>query len=303
MRGILVFTVLAIAVSFLVKNEYYLSTLTIGFLNAMVALGLGLLMGFAGQISLGHAAFYGLGAYFTGIVTVNYSLPMELSIPLAVVFVGAVALVVGIPTLKLKGHYLAMATLGFGLIVYIFFNEAITLTGGPSGFVGIERLRLMGYEFSSERAYYLLTLAVLLCLLIISSNLINSKIGRAFMAIHSSEPGAEAMGINVFKYKLFVFVLSAVFAALAGTLYAHYLSFVAPSSFGFVFSVKLVVMVVLGGMTSLWGGVVGALFLTILPEVLRAFEDIELLIYGAVLIVCMMFMPEGIMGVFRRWKR
>jgi branched-chain amino acid transport system permease protein len=228
---------------------------------------------------------------------------MEVSIPLAVVFVAIVALLVGVPTLKLKGHYLAMATLGFGLIVYIFFNEAITLTGGPSGFVGIPRLKLLGYEFGSERSYYFLTGAVLLVLLMVSSNLINSKIGRAFMAIHTSEPGAEAMGIDVFKYKLFVFVLSAVFAAVAGVLYAHYLSFVAPSSFGFGFSVKLVVMVVLGGMTSIWGGVVGAVFLTILPEVLRAFEDIELLLYGAVLIVCIMFMPDGIMGVFGRWKR
>lgn len=302
MRGVLVFAVLAFALTALVQNEYYLSTLTIGFLNATIALGLGLLMGFAGQISLGHAAFYGLGAYFTGLATANYSLPMELSIPLAVVFVAIVALVVGIPTLKLKGHYLAMATLGFGLIVYIFFNEAITITGGPSGLVGIPRLRLLGYEFSSERAYYFLALTILVVLLVISSNLINSKIGRAFKAIHSSEPGAEAMGINVFKYKLFVFVLSAVFAALAGSLYAHYLSFVAPSSFGFIFSVKLVVMVVLGGTTSLWGGVVGAIFLTILPELLRVFEDIELLVYGVVLVVCMMFMPDGIMGVFKRWK-
>jgi len=286
-----------------IKNEYYLSTLTISWLNAIIALGLGLLMGFAGQISLGHAAFYGLSAYFTAIATVNYSLPMELTIPLAIVFVGIVALIVGIPTLKLKGHYLAMATLGFGLIVYIFFNEAISITGGPSGFVGIPRLQLFGYEFGSEISYYFLTGAVLVVLLLISSNLINSKIGRAFMAIHTSEPAAEAMGINVFKYKLFVFVLSAVFAAIAGALYAHYLSFVAPSSFGFGFSIKLVTMVVLGGMGSIWGGVVGALFLTILPELLRAFENIELLIYGAILIICMMFLPEGITGVFVRWKR
>ncbi len=303
MRSILTFAAVAFLLPVIVKNEYYLSTLTIAWLNGMIALGLGLLMGFAGQISLGHGAFYGLAAYFTAIATVNYSLPMELSMPLAVGFVAVVALLVGIPTLKLKGHYLAMATLGFGLIVYIFFNEAITLTGGPSGFVGIPRLQLLGYEFDSERAYYFLTVSVLLVLLIISSNLINSKIGRAFMAIHTSEPGAQAMGIDVFRYKLFVFVLSALFAAVAGVLYAHYLSFVAPSSFGFGFSVKLVVMVVLGGMTSIWGGLVGAVFLTILPELLRAFENIELLLYGAVLIVCIMFMPDGIMGVLGRWKK
>ncbi len=284
-------------------NEYYVNVLIISGLNAIVAVGLNLLLGFAGQISLGHAAFYGLAAYTTSILTTTYNLPIIAGILAGIVLVGLVAYLIGIPTLKLSGHYLAMATLGFGIIVYIVFNETIELTGGPSGFVGIPRLSLFGYSFDSDLSYYYLVVFVLAIVLMFSLNLIRSRIGRALRAIHTSEKAAQISGIDIARYKLFIFVLSAILAGIAGVLYAHYLEFIAPSSFGFNHSVLLVTMVVLGGMTNVWGAVAGAFFLTMLPEFLRAFENIEFLLYGFILIVCMMFLPEGIVGGIQKLVR
>ncbi|MEW5774976.1 MAG: branched-chain amino acid ABC transporter permease [Thermodesulfobacteriota bacterium] len=280
----------------LLTNDYYVSTLIIGFFNAIIVVGLNLLLGYAGQISLGHGAFYGLAAYTSGILTATYGVPVEAAALTAIALTGLVAWGIGIPTLKLSGHSLAMATLGFGVIVSIVFNEAVETTGGPSGLTGIPRLALFGTTVESDLSYYYVTGAALTLVMALSLNLIQSRLGRALRAIHTSERAAEAVGVDIARYKLFVFVLSALFAALAGVLYVHYLSFAAPSSFGFKFSVTLIVMVVLGGMASVWGAVAGALFLTVLPEFLRAFEDIETLIFGGILILGMMFLPSGLAG-------
>ena len=281
---------------YVLPNPYYVSTLTLACINAIIVVGLNLLLGFAGQISLGHAAFYGIAAYATGIATATYGLSMGMGFLIAVGLAAAVALLVGIPTLKLTGHYLAMGTLGFGIIVYIFFNESIELTGGPSGMVGIPRLALFGRELWDDTEYFYVVAAVLSLVLLLSLNLIRSRFGRALMAIHTSEKAAMCIGVDIARYKLFVFVLSAIYAAVAGFLYAHYLGFVAPSSFGFHFSVQLIVMVVVGGMASVWGAVAGAFFLTALPEFLRVFESVETLVYGGLLVLCMMFMPHGLAG-------
>ncbi|UZP69016.1 branched-chain amino acid ABC transporter permease [Desulfovibrio mangrovi] len=296
-----------LAMPYVLPNPYYVSTLTLACINAIIVVGLNLLLGFAGQISLGHAAFYGIAAYATGVATATYGLSMGTGFFIAVGLAAAVALVVGIPTLKLTGHYLAMGTLGFGIIVYIFFNESIELTGGPSGMVGIPRLALFGHELWEDTEYFYVVAAALSLVLLLSLNLIRSRFGRALMAIHTSEKAAMCIGVDIARYKLFVFVLSAVYAAVAGFLYAHYLGFVAPSSFGFHFSVQLIVMVVVGGMASVWGAVAGAFFLTALPEFLRVFENVETLIYGALLVLCMMFMPQGLVGglgaLVRRLRR
>ena len=284
----------------LLTNDYYISVLILSCINAIIAAGLNLLLGYAGQISLGQAAFFGLAAYATAVATATFSLPMEVGLLLAVGVAAGVAWLIGIPTLKLSGHYLAMATLGFGVIVYIFLNEAIAITGGPSGFTGIPRLALLGFSFESDLSYYYLVASALTLAVLISLNLIHSRVGRALRAIHTSEKAAQVLGVDIARYKLFVFVLSAAYAGLAGFLYAHYLSFVAPSSFGFLFSVKLMTMVVLGGMADIWGAVAGAFFLTALPEVLRVFEEIEVLLFGVILVLCMMFLPDGLLGGLKR---
>jgi branched-chain amino acid transport system permease protein len=284
-------------------NNYYLTVLTMCCLHAVIAVGLNLLVGHAGQISLGHAGFYGLGAYTTAVLTATLGLPIPLGMAAGVLAALAVAFLVGVPALKLTGHYLAMATLGFGIILSILFNETVGITGGPSGFTGIPRLTLLGYTFASDLSYYYLTAAALCLVTLLALNLLHSRLGRALRALHTSEKAAQAMGVDVARFKLFVFVLSAGFAGLAGVLYAHFLTFIAPASFGFSFSVELIVMVVLGGMTSVPGSILGAFFLTMLPEFLRAFENVEILLFGAILVACMMFLPDGLAGgLGRLWR-
>jgi len=301
------FLLLLLGVPYILPNEYYLSICILGCLSAVISVGLNLLMGYAGQISLGHAAFYGIGAYATAICTTRLGLPIPVGMAIGVALAVVVAWIVAAPTLKLKGHYLAMATLGFGIIVSIVFGEAVDWTGGPSGYVGIPRLALFGYAFDTDHAYYNL-MAVVLALVVLSAlNLMKSRTGRALRALHVSEKAAASLGVDIAAHKRFVFVLSAALAGLAGVLYAHYLSFIAPASFGFTFSVQLVVMVVLGGMASVWGSVAGAFFLTILPEALREFEEIDILVYGAILVATIMFLPDGLAGgvkrLFRKLRR
>lgn len=304
MRWLCGLLVLLVVAPPLLGNNYYLTVLTMCCLNAMIAVGLSLLVGHAGQISLGHAGFYGLAAYTTAALSTTLGVPVGLSMLAGVGLTSGVAALVGLPALKLKGHYLAMATLGFGVILSILFNETVEVTGGPSGFTGIPRLTLFGFEFTSDLAVYYFIIAILGLVVWLSFNILHSRVGRALRALHTSEKAAQAMGIDIARYKLFIFVISAAFAGLAGVLYAHYLTFIAPASFGFLFSVQLIVMVVLGGMTSVPGSIVGAFFLTVLPEFLRAFESIEILLFGGILVLCMMYLPDGLAGGFDRlWRR
>ncbi len=289
-----------------IGNDYYLTALILVALNAMMVTGLVLLMGYAGQVSIGHAAFYGIGAYTSGILTARYGWPFPAACLAALAMTGSVAWLVGRPALKLKGHYLAMATMAFGEIVNIGFNELSPLTGGPSGLSGIPRLALLGHTFESDRSYYYLCWSVLTVVLLLSINIIGSRTGRGLRAIHGSERAASGMGVDVAGYKTAVFVISALFAGMAGVLYAHFITFISPSSFGIGTSVVLVTMVAIGGMESLWGGVMGALILTLLPEYLRVFRDYDILMYGLVLMIIMIFVPRGIVvglpDVYTRWR-
>jgi len=265
-------------------------------INGIIAIGLSLLMGYAGQISIGHAAFFGLGAYTSAVLTAKLGFHPWGAFFMGILLSSCVALIIGIPSLKLKGHYLAMATLGFGEITYIVFNELTDITGGPSGIGGIPKISLAGYTMNTDIKYYFFVWAFLLLILTLSLNLIHSRIGRALRSIHDSEVAANAMGINTSKLKIQVFMISAVFGSVAGSLYTHYVTFVSPSSFGLFFSILLVMMVVIGGMHSVWGALIGAALLTILPEFLRALKDFEIFVYGAVLLLIMIFLPRGLIG-------
>jgi branched-chain amino acid transport system permease protein len=277
-----------------VGNAYHVSLLVVIGIHTIVAVGLCLLMGYAGQVSLGHAAFYGLGAFTSGILSASYGVSPWLGLVAAAVLCGALAFVTGAPILKLRGHYLAMATLAFGIIVYVLIVELKDLTGGPSGLTGIPSLAIGDFIFDADRKFYYLVWAFTLGVLLVSRNIVDSRPGRALRAIHGSEAAAESLGVDVARFKLMVFVLSAVYAGLAGALYAHYTAFISPQPFSFLFSVRLVVMVVLGGMASIWGAIFGTTTLTILSEFLHPFGDLDVIVFGLILMVVMIFMPQGL---------
>jgi len=287
----------AIAVIGIVRNPYYVGIIVFLGINLIITSGLSLLMGYAGQISLGQAAFYGLGAYATGILTTRFGLPVILSLPASILFTAGVAFLVGKPTLRLRGHYLAMATLGLGEIVHIIFTELIPLTGGPSGFGNIPLITLFGMELDSDIKYAVFVWAIFAFVLYLCLNIIHSRIGRALKSIHKEEQTASSLGVNTARLKLSIFVLSAGFASLAGFLYAHYITFLSPGSFSLNFSVLLVTMVAIGGMENIWGAVIGTTVLTVLPEYLRFFKDFDILIYGFILITIMILRPEGLYGI------
>jgi branched-chain amino acid transport system permease protein len=297
--ALMVITLLAILYPALVGgNQYFISLLVFLGINGIITMGLSLLMGYAGQISLGHAAFYGIGAYSSGVLTTKYSVH-----PVGAFFVGIflsalIAWLVGKPTLRLKGHYMAVATLGFGEILFIVFNELSPLTGGPSGLSGIPPLTIFGTPVEGATYLYLVWGLVIL-LLIFSLNVINSRVGRALRAVHGNELAANTMGVDASRYKVQVFVLSAIYASMAGSFYAHFVTFISPSSFSLMFSILLLMMVVVGGAGTIWGALLGAGVLTLLPEYLRGLEDFEVLAYGAILMIVLLYMPQGILEGMR----
>lgn len=290
----LAFAVLVLLAPLYFKGGYLMNVLVFVGIHTMLAIGLNLLLGYAGQISLGHAGFFGMGAYLSGILTATYAWNPWLAMPLAALLVGALAFMIGFPILKLKGHYLAMATLGMGIIIYIVFNETIDLTGGPSGLSGIPSLSIGTFTFDSDVKNYYLIWSITLGTILLTLNLANSRVGRALRAVHDSEVAARVVGVNARLLKVQIFALSAVISSVAGSLYAHTMTFVAPASFGFNFSVELLTMVVIGGLGSIYGSFLGAALLTLLPEFLRAAHDYDIIIYGGLLMLMVMFMPGGL---------
>jgi branched-chain amino acid transport system permease protein len=295
------------ALPWLVASGYILGTLVFIGLNALAALGLSLVMGYAGQVSLGQAAFLALGAYVSGVLTTTYAWNAWAALAIAVVAGALAALLVGLPIFRLSGLLLAMATLGFGIIVYYVLVNWSAVTGGPSGLTGIPPLRVGGLAFTTDARMLWLVWACLLTAMGLAGNLVDSRIGRALRALHGDEAAAQAAGIDVARLKLGVFALAGGLTALAGSLYAHYLTVINPSPFGFAYSIELVVMVVLGGVASLWGAVLGAAAVVLLVEGLRSLlplvtmthgaAEYEILLYGLVLMAFMVFLPRGLSGL------
>lgn len=274
-------------------NAYLYDVAILAGFNAIVCVGLNLLIGYAGQISLGHAAFFGLGAYASGILTTRYGWPPLLALLAGAVLVGGLAFAVARPILRLKGHYLAMATLGTGIIIAIVLNTESWLTGGPDGLMAGD-FSLGGWVLRGEKAWYWVVSGLLLLAVWLSLNLIDSPIGRALRALHGTEIGAQVVGVNTAHYKVLVFVISAVMASVVGSLFLHYAGMVTPTKAGFIKSIELVTMVVFGGMASTFGAVIGAAILTALPQLLASFEDYEAMILGAIMMGTMIFMPRGL---------
>lgn len=291
--GLLGLAAALLCLPLLLPNSFYFDVAIRIAINAVVAIGLNLLIGYTGQISLGHAGFFGLGAYASAILTSLYGWPPALALVAAAAGIAVLAVLVARPVLRLKGHYLAMATLGLGVIVMIVLTNESAFTGGPDG-MAVPAFTVGGWEISGEKSWYAVCATALLLMAWTATNLIHAPGGRALQAIHGSEIAAFSVGVDVTAMKVRVFVLSAVVASVMGSLSAHYVGFITPGIAGFQHSIELVTMVVLGGMASVFGSIVGAAVLTVLPQLLSTLEGWETVAFGLVLMASMIFLPRGV---------
>ncbi|RXT08791.1 branched-chain amino acid ABC transporter permease [Ammoniphilus sp. CFH 90114] len=303
-KGILVYLLIVLLFPIVITDDYYQSVGVIIGLHAIVTIGLCLVMGLAGQISLGQAAFWGLGAYTSAVLTTKYGVPPALGLVAAALVPGFFSYLLARAIAGLQGYYLAMATLAFGYIVQIGIKEWEPVTGGANGIIGIPSIAFFG---QSEMGMYYLVWGFVTLVLLFSLNILNSRVGRAYRAIHKSEIAATSMGIDVREFKLSAFVVSGMFAGISGGLYAHYIGILDPQPFGMHESIVFITMVVVGGMTSIWGALVGTVIIELISEGLVAAShvipglkgDIDTIVFGAILVLIVMFMPEGLVPRIR----
>lgn len=306
------FIALILALPFFVHEPHLFTILTLIGLYSVITVGLSLLLGYAGQISLGHAAFFGIGAYVSGILTTKTAISPWLVIILGMVATFLLAYVVGIPILKLKGHFLALATVGLNIIVYVLIVGLSDITGGPLGLQGIPKLSLLGIDLGDPLYFYYFIWTIVVLVTFVSTNIVRSHVGRLLKSIGDSEIATQTLGVNVAKYKVSIFALSAAYASLAGSLYAHFISFIAPPTFNVHFSIILLIMVMIGGVHSIWGAILGTALIMFLQELIKFVGDtyfqisgpIENVVYGLIVIIVMIFMPRGLISILSLgWNR
>lgn len=286
-------TVVVLILPLVLTSNFHLRMVTVLFIYSLVVLGLNLLMGYAGQVSLGHAGFFAMGAYSVAIGPAHIGLNPWVSLIIGIVLTGAVAWLIGRPILRLKGYHLAMATLAFGAIVSMLLNNELRITGGPDG-MPVVRANLRSIGLSHIQSWYWICGALLITCVVAIANLLSSPTGRALRAIHDSEIAASVLGIDVARAKLMAFVISAVFAALAGASLALFEGHITPVVGGILRSIEFMTMAVVGGLGSIMGSIVGAAFLVLLPQVLTAFHEYEHAVLGGLLVLTMIFMPRGV---------
>jgi branched-chain amino acid transport system permease protein len=304
----------------LVISPFFLSRYQLSIANemgitAIGAIGLNLLTGYTGQISLGHGAFLAIGAYTTGLLTGKAELPFLFSLPLSGLMAAGLGMIVGIPALRLKGLYLALGTLAFGFMVeYVLFHW--DLTKGDMG-MPVKRIILGSYVFRTERQYFYLIMLTAALATLCAKNMVRTKIGRCFIAIRDRDIAAEAMGIPLAKYKVMAFGISAFYAGIAGCLMAHYQKWIVPGSFDVSLSIAYIAMIILGGLGSILGSILGAILITGIPhgivyltDLLKAgypalsglVVDFKLGIFGLIIVLTLLFEPQGLSGIYRRAK-
>lgn len=277
-------------------NPYALHVLSLVGIYAIVAMGLNLVFGYTGQISLGHAAYFAVGAYTSGLLTLQMGAPFLVGLLAAVTLAVVLGLLVGVPSLKLEGSYLAMATIGFGEIVKMLLVNWEAVTGGPAGISRIPHPSAFGVVLSSPEAKFYLILAITAAAFLLYANLLRSHYGTRFVAVRDSAKAAAAMGIDVRRTKIQAFVFSTAYAGLAGVLYAHLNRYIAPDAFALGESINFLLIVVVGGMGTLLGPLVGAAIIVYLRESLLVLKDYNMLIFGLALMVLMVFVPRGLVG-------
>ncbi len=275
-------------------SAYVFHVLIMVSIFAILSLSLNIIVGFAGLVSLGHAAFFGIGAYASGLMMIR-GMGFVPALFLAGLCTAALGVALALPALRVKDDYLAIVTLGFGIIVVMVLMN-LEVTGGPDGLVGIPPAALLGTPLYSKPGFLALTLGFLLVMILSVYALKQSRIGRAWAAIRDNDVTAMFMGINIYYYKMLAFIVSSFWAGLAGSLYAHYTAYINPQTFGMHTSIQILSMVVLGGIGSITGSLLGAALLVVLPEILRPLADYQDIFYGALLVTMMVFRPQGIMG-------
>ncbi|MFN4009409.1 MAG: branched-chain amino acid ABC transporter permease [Pannonibacter sp.] len=290
-------------------SSFYYRVGTLMFINGLAVTGLVILIGYAGQISLGHAGFCGIGAYACALAPVHLGLPPVVAMLLGALISGGLAYLVGRPILRLKGHYLAVATLGFGILIFMVLSNESWLTGGPDGMqvedLGLrDLLKSLGLSVPAAQVWYWFSGLVLLLGALLALNLHTSSTGRALRALHDSEIAARTVGVDVAHFKLMAFVISAVYASVSGSLLAMMNKFVSPDIAGFLHSVQMVTMTVLGGAGSVFGAITGASILTALPQALTVFHDYEHIVLGLIMMLVMIFLREGLVpSLIKRFSR
>ncbi len=294
----IVFLILAIAFPLVFNRQYYITIAINCLMFSILSLSLNLITGFMGITSLGHAAFFGVGAYTAAILSTRFGFGFIATAIIGMIFAAVFGILLGLPTLRIKGRYLAIVTLGFCEIMRIIELNWMSLTRGPQGISGIPKISFFGFQCAKPIQKYYVVLVLLVITVLIIMAIMNSRMGRAISAIRDDEIAADAMGINVFKYKIMVFSISSALAGLAGAFYAHYMGFIDPNAFNFDQSILMLSMTIMGGMASIPGSIFGASILSILPEVLRAVNDYRQIVYGLLLAVMVVWKPSGILGGF-----
>jgi branched-chain amino acid transport system permease protein len=294
--------VTTLIVPYLITSDYHMNLINQAIIFTILTLGLNVVLGTAGQLSLATAAFWGIGAYTSALLTVRCGVSFWIAFPLSGVVAALFGMFLGVPSLKVKGHYLAMVTIGFGEITHLVLKNAAGFTGGPNGISNIPVVTFAGVPLSTPFSYYYLLLASLLAAVLFTYRMRASKMGRAFIAISDKEIIAESMGINAHLYKVMAFSISAFWAGIAGSLYAHSFHYINPSTFVFGESVKVMCMLFIGGAGTIFGPIVGSFMLVMLPEWLRFMQEIYMAIYGLGVALMMIFWPKGILGLVLKIK-
>lgn len=298
----------------LIRNNYHISLAIFVGIYSIVAIGSVILLGYAGQISLGQSAFYGIGAYTSALLALKVGLPFWISFFGAMVVSTVIGFLIGLVALRVKGDYLAMATAGFSILVYVIIREFQLLTGGVIGIRNIPVPSIFGFSFNNDLKYFYLVWAIFTIIFIFSRNFIHSKVGRAMLAIKNDEEASEISGISVVKYKLKAFIISSCYSAMGGVLFAHYVQFIDPSSFHLTFSLTILFIIAIGGMECLWGTVLGSSFILVLPEVFKSITALTflptqlkillldysyiLIILSLITILILIFLPKGMGSLF-----
>jgi len=289
----------------IMTHPYYMHLANLILIFALTATGLNVVTGYAGQLSLGHAAFSAIGAYSSALLSMKLGWPFPLALVGSAVIATGFGAILGIPSLRLRGPYLALATAGFSEIIRIIINNWESLTQGSRGIPEIPGPSFLGMAISSERAWYYFLIGFFLVCTLATYRIIHSHLGRAFIALRDNEQAASASGVNPFAYKVIAFAMSAFLSGLAGSLYVHYRAYISPDTFTFAESVAFLSMVVVGGKGTLAGPLVGAAALTLVPDLLSFMKDFKMVFHGILLVLCMMFLPGGLVslaGTLKQWK-